>query len=388
MNLAFCHESVLPSRGGCETYIADLARRLTADGHDVHLYARRWDPSALPAALTIHRVQVPRVPRFLRPWVFGAACRRDLASANHQVTVGFDKLSGLDVLYPQGGLYAATVAHNLLKYRNPLVRRLAGWLRRIDPSHCSFLALDRYQYRRQPLIVVAISEMVCRHFEEYYHLDPVNLRMVRIAIDLDRFDECDRPRRRLEWRQQWGLSPEHTVALFAGMNYRLKGLEPLLRAVALLPAESPFRLLVAGSSDTAAFERLARRLKIDERVRFIGYCPDMRNCYFAADFFVHPTFYDPCSLVVLEALACGLPVITTRYNGAAEVMHPPREGFVIDDPHDLEQLAGAMRQLLDPARRAACAQAARRTAAQWTFEHHYRQMLAVFAEAAARKHAA
>jgi UDP-glucose:(heptosyl)LPS alpha-1,3-glucosyltransferase len=388
MNLAFCHDSVLPSRGGCETYIADLARRLTADGHDVHLYARRWDPSALPAALTFHRIHVPRVPRFLRPWVFAAACRRALASANHQVTVGFDKLPGLDVLYPQGGLYAATVAHNLLKYRRPLVRRLAGWLRLLDPSHCSYSVLDRYQYRRQRLLVVAISEMVCRHFEEYYHLDLANLRMVRIAIALDRFDERDRPRRRLEWRQQWDLAPEHTVALFAGMNYRLKGLEPLLRAVALLPAESPFRLVVAGSPDTAAFERLARRLNVAERVRFIGYCSDMRNCYFAADFFVHPTFYDPCSLVVLEALACGLPVITTRYNGAAEVMHPPREGFVIDDPHNLEQLAGAIKQLLDPARRAACAQAARRTAAQWTFEQHYRQMLAVFAEAAARKHAA
>jgi UDP-glucose:(heptosyl)LPS alpha-1,3-glucosyltransferase len=388
MNLAFCHERVLPSRGGCETYIADLARRLTADGHDVHLYARCWDAAALPAALNIHRVSVPRAPRFLRPWVFGAACRRALACGNHQVTVGFDKLPGLDVLYPQGGLYAATVAHNLLKYRQPLVRRLAGWLRMLDPSHASYLALERSQYRRQPLLVIAISEMVRRHFEEYYHLDKDNLRMVRIAINLDRFDERDRPRRRLEWRQQWGLSPEHTVALFAGMNYRLKGLEPLLRAVALLPADSPFHLVVAGSPDTTAFERLARRLKIAERVRFIGYCPDMRNSYFAADFFVHPTFYDPCSLVVLEALACGLPVITTRYNGAAEVMHPPREGFVIDDPHDLDQLAGAMKQLLDPARRAACAQAARRTAAQWTFEHHYRQMLAVFAEAAARKHAA
>jgi UDP-glucose:(heptosyl)LPS alpha-1,3-glucosyltransferase len=388
MNLAFCYESVLPSRGGCETYIADLARRLAADGHDVHLYARRWDAAALPAALTIHRIRVPRVPRFLRPWVFGAACRRALASAPQRITVGFDKLSGLDVLYPQGGLYAATIEHNLLKYRHPFARRAARWLKLIDPSHRSFLALDRYQYQRRPLLVVAISEMVRRHFEEYYQLDPANLRMVRIAIDLDRFDECDRPRRRVECRQQWDLSPEHTVALFAGMNYRLKGLEPLLRAVALLPDDSPFRLLVAGSPDTAAFERLARRLNIADRVRFIGYCADMRNGYFAADFFVHPTFYDPCSLVVLEALACGLPVITTRYNGAAEVMRPPREGYVLDDPHNLDQLAGALKQLLDPARRAACAQAARRTAAQWTFEHHYRQMLAVFAEAAARKHAA
>jgi UDP-glucose:(heptosyl)LPS alpha-1,3-glucosyltransferase len=388
MNIAFCYESVLPHRGGCETYIASLARRLVADGHDVHLYARRWDASALPAELNIRRVRVPRVPRFLRPWVFGAACRRALASANHQVSVGFDKISGLDVLYPQGGLYAATAEHNLLKYRSPLMRRLVRLLKFIDPSHRSFLALDRYQYQRRPLLVVAISEMVRRHFEDYYHLDPANLRTVRIAIDLDRFDECDRPRRRLEWRQQWGLSPEHIVGLFAGMNYRLKGLEPLLRAVARLPATTPFRLLVAGGPQTASFERLARRLKIADRVHFAGYCADMRNCYFAADFFVHPTFYDPCSLVVLEALACGLPVVTSRYNGAAEVMRPPREGYVLDDPHNLDQLAGALKQLLDPARRAACAQAARRTAALWTFEHHYRQMLVVFAEAAARKRAA
>ena len=388
MNVAFCYESVLPSRGGCETYIATLARRLAADGHAVHLYACRWDETALPATLHYHAVAVPACPRFLRPWYFGAACRTALSGAGHQVTVGFDKIWGMDVLYPQGGLYAATADYNLLKHRSPLARRLARLFKLVDPAHRSFLALDRHQYQRESVLVVAISDMVRCHFEEYYHLDPANLRMVRIAIDLDRFDECDRPRRRLEARQQWGLAPEHTVALFAGMNYRLKGLEPLLRAVSLLPAGSSFRLLVAGSPDTAAFGRLARRLGIADRVRFAGYCPDMRNGYFAADFFVHPTFYDPCSLVVLEALACGLPVITTRYNGAAEVMHPPREGFVLDDPHDRDQLAGAIKQLLDPARRAACAQAARRTAAQWTFEHHYRQMLAVFAEAAARKHAA
>jgi UDP-glucose:(heptosyl)LPS alpha-1,3-glucosyltransferase len=388
MNIALCYESVLPSRGGCETYIAGLARRLVADGHEVHLYARNWDAEALPADLHLHRVAALRVPRFLRPWFFGAACRRALRSANHQVSVGFDKIAGLDVLYPQGGLYAATADHNLLKYRSPLVRSLGRLFKLLDPANQSFLALERSQFRHQPTLVVAISDMVRRHFEHYYRLDPANLRLVRIAIDAERFDECDRPRRRLEWRQTWGLAPEHIVALFAAMNYRLKGLEPLLHAVARLPAPSTFRLLVAGGPETHSFERLARRLGIADRVHFAGYCPDMRNAYFAADFFVHPTFYDPCSLVVLEALACGLPIITTRYNGASELLHPPRESIVLDDPHDIGRLAGALQHLLDPVRRAACAQAARRTAAQWTFEHHYRQMLAVFAEAAARKRAA
>src|SRR5262249_41762459 len=115
---------------------------------------------------------------------------------------------------------------------------------------------------------------------------------------------------------------------------------------------------------------------------------ETRNCYFAADFLVHPTFYDPCSLVVLEALACGLPVITSRFNGASELFTSPDAGYVVEDPHDHERLAGCMRRMLDPAARGACAQAARRASALWTFEHHYRQLLQVFAEAAARKRAA
>src|SRR4029077_15164486 len=125
---------------------------------------------------------------------------------------------------------------------------------------------------------------------------------------------------------------------------------------------------VAGNRHTAEFEDLARRLGVAERVRFVGYRDDIVNCYFASDFLVHPTFYDPCSHVVLEAMTCGLPVITTRYNGASELLHPPREGYVIDDPHAHRHLAWCVTQLLDSARRGACAQAARRTSALWTFE--------------------
>jgi UDP-glucose:(heptosyl)LPS alpha-1,3-glucosyltransferase len=182
------------------------------------------------------------------------------------------------------------------------------------------------------------------------------------------------------------------VALFVAMNYRLKGLDPLLHAAARTPGARSgprgFRLIVAGDPHTAGYQRVARRLGLGDQVCFIGPCRDMRSCYFASDFLVHPTFYDPCSLVVLEALACGVPVITSRFNGASELLTPPREGYVIRDPHDHDHLAWCMTQLLDPARRAACAQAARKAAAQWTFDHHYRQLLHVFTEAAIRKRAA
>jgi UDP-glucose:(heptosyl)LPS alpha-1,3-glucosyltransferase len=389
MNIAFCYESVLPARGGCATEIANLARRLVVDGHDVHIYACRWEPDALPDRTHYHRVHLPPFPRFLRPWSFGAACLRALKHADHQVTMGFDKTWGLDVLYPQGGLYVANAEYNLLKYRSPLKRRLLRALKYVDPAHLSFCLLERRQYLgKKRSLIVAISEMVRDHFQHHYGIASADLRLVRIAADQNKFDEHDRPRRRLEWREHWGISAEDTVALFVGMNYRLKGLEPLLHAIKLLPSAKRFRLLVAGSPHTAEFEDLAGRLGVAERVRFVGYREDIVNCYFAADFLVHPTFYDPCSHVVLEAMTCGLPVITTRYNGASEFLHPPREGFVIADPHDHGHLAWCLTQFLDTARRSLCAQAARRIAAHWTFEHHYRQLLDVFNEALSRKEAA
>jgi UDP-glucose:(heptosyl)LPS alpha-1,3-glucosyltransferase len=203
---------------------------------------------------------------------------------------------------------------------------------------------------------------------------------------------------RSQCREQYGIAPNEVVGLFAAMNYHLKGLEPLLHATQRLFARPefvgnapPFRLMIVGHPRAHSYQKLAHQLGIDDAVRFVGYCPEMRNAYFAADFLVHPTFYDPCSLVVLEALACGLPVITTRYNGASELLHstaPHQEGYVISDPHDHQQLAWCMAQMIDTGRRHAFAQAARRTATQWTFEQHYRQLMSVLVDAAQRKQAA
>ena len=98
MDVALCYESVLPARGGAETYLGDLARRLARDGHRVHLYAARWDAAALPPSTHFHRVEAPAGPRFLRPWRFAAACQRLFARADHDGSVGVDKTWGQDVV--------------------------------------------------------------------------------------------------------------------------------------------------------------------------------------------------------------------------------------------------------------------------------------------------
>jgi UDP-glucose:(heptosyl)LPS alpha-1,3-glucosyltransferase len=379
----------LPARGGCETYIADLSRRLAADGHEVHLYACRWDESALPKGIVYHRLKVQRGSRAARPWRFGSACESALANAHHDVTIGFDKTWGQDVLYPQGGLHAASAVQNIHKYASPRAQRFARLLKKLDPAAKSFARLERKQYfESPPRVIVVNSEMVRQHFGKHYGIAPETITVVHSAIDPARFRSADRWKIREKWRQSWGIEPDEPVALLVAMNYRLKGLEPLLHALTHVPAQQALRLVVVGHPKFGRYRRLARRLGVAHRVVFHGFCAETRNAYFASDFLVHPTFYDPCSLVVLEALACGLPVITSRFNGASELLEPPYDSLLIDDPHHHQALAAALCQMAEPGRRALCAQAARHAAGHWTFEHHYHKMMQVFRDVAARKQAA
>jgi UDP-glucose:(heptosyl)LPS alpha-1,3-glucosyltransferase len=389
MDIALCYESVLPARGGAETYLGDFARRLATDGHAVHLYACRWDAASLPSSTVFHKLDVPPGSRAGRPWRFAAACEEVLRGADHDVTVGFDKTWGQDVLYPQGGLHIASRHHNRLKHPTRLGRWLADAGKWLDPAGRSFAALERRQYlgERRP-VIVANSRMVAGHFARFYGLGPDAVRVVHSAIDPLRFVAEDRPRRRQAERDAWGVAPDEPAGLFVAMNYRLKGLAPLIRAAAAVPAGRRFRIAVVGNPKVGGYDRLARRLGVADRFRFLGHRPDPRDAYFAADFLVHPTFYDPCSLVALEALACGLPVVTSRFNGASELYPTPDAGRVVADPHDAAELAAAITGMLDPAYRRTASQAARKAAAAWTFEHHYRALLAVFAEVRAAKRAA
>jgi UDP-glucose:(heptosyl)LPS alpha-1,3-glucosyltransferase len=389
MDVGLCYERVLPARGGCEHYISDLARRLARDGYAVHLFASEWDATALPASTVYHRIPTPTGPRFLRPWRFASDCLAALRAHPVVVSMGFDKTWGQDILYPQGGLHSASRAHNLLKHPPGIARVVARLIRTLDPASYSFSKLECRQYLpARPPVILAISDMVRRHFRDFLGIPESEVRVLHAAIDPDRFAADDRPARRERERAAWGAASDEAVGLFVGMNYRLKGLGPLLKAIAHVSRDRKVRLAVVGGQRFGRYEALARRLGVADRVNFLGFRPDPRDAYFAADFLVHPTFYDPCSLVVLEALACGLPVITSGYNGARELFTEPEEGLVIRDPHDTAALGKAITDMSDPrtlpARKLAAATAGRR----WTFEDHYRRLLAVFEEVVTRKRGA
>jgi UDP-glucose:(heptosyl)LPS alpha-1,3-glucosyltransferase len=387
MDIALCHPAVLPARGGAETYIGDLARHMARDGHRVHLVASEWDAAALPAATHFHRVEPVKGPRFLRPWRFSAACDRVLKSLQADISIGFDKVAGPDVLYPQGGLHAATAIQNRVKHGSRVVRATADIGKFLDLANHSYHQFEYRQYFDEPRPrVVVNSRMVQRHFEQLYGVPPDVVTVLHSAIDPARFAAHDRFAIRDVERSQWGVTPDMPVGLFVAMNYRLKGLEPLIRSLPRMREQS-FRLVVVGHPDYARYAKLASELNVSQRVTFLGPRRDPKSVYFAADFLVHPTFYDPCSLVALEAVACGLPVITTVFNGAAELLDDDC-GLVIDSPHDADALATALDTFCDPDRRNRGASAARSAAQAWTFHDHYRSLMAILGDRQVMKQAA
>lgn len=390
MHLALNYRRVEPARGGAETYVADLCRRLVQLGHRVDLYAERWDDDALPPEVCRVRVAADGWTRGARSWNFAVNSEAALRRAEFDCSIGFINTWYHDVLIPQGGVHAASLEANARRFPRA-VRPLYLLGKRLNPkAWWLYRAIERRQYDpARGARIVAVSRMVQGHLERFQGVPRARVRVVPNAIDAGRLTVADPSALRREFRDRHGFADDDLVALFVGHNFRLKGLPPLLRALDLQrrrdPRSRPIRLAVCGGGRLAPMRRLVDRLGLDEFVRLIGFEADIRAGYHGSDFFVLPTYYDPCSLVVFEALACGLPVITTACNGAGELMTNGREGFVIGSPDETDRLANALDRLTDDAARRAMAHQAAILGREQSFENHVKRLVELFEEVARKR---
>jgi UDP-glucose:(heptosyl)LPS alpha-1,3-glucosyltransferase len=176
------------------------------------------------------------------------------------------------------------------------------------------------------------------------------------------------------------VAPGDLLTVTIAHNFRLKGVRRWMEALALLGSSRAqgLRALVIGKGDTPAWHRLASRLGVDGRLTFIGATDRVPAFLHAADVLVHPTYYDPCSRVVLEGLLAGLPCITTRWDGAAEVIHNGENGFVLDDPWDVQALAATVERLRDAELRRSVGEAAARVGERVSMAANARAMIDLY----------
>ena len=354
MRLALNFPRIDPTRGGAETYIVDLCWSLIRAGHQVDLYAESWSEGSLPPEVRCITVPAPGRTRLTRIWNFARNSEAALKEAEYDCSVGFINTYAHDVIIPQGGVHGGSLQANSLRFKNRLVRRLYLLGKMLNPKYATYRAIERLQYApERQTRVIAVSNMVRRDIQQLHHVPRQRIAVVPNAIDPARVRVQQPGATRCAFRNRLGLEPSDLVGLFVGHNFALKGLDPLLRSLRSRnqPGKRPIHLLVCGGGQVGPYRRLARSLGLAQTVHFLGFHPDVRECYAASDFFVLPTYYDPCSLVVLEALACGLPVITTAQNGAGELISDGRQGYVLTSPAAGGELVAALDRMTDDSRR-------------------------------------
>lgn len=369
MKIGLVLERFDPARGGLEHWTWQFARCLAGRGHEVHVVAFDFHAGAARDGIIAHRLEMPR-SRLDRAAALAAQVPAMRFDVVHDMGVGWSA----DIIQPHAGSTKALWEHNLM--RIPKWRQIRFWR---EKRYRELAEIERRQLANPRATIVPVSRMLARNFESLHHLPIERMRVIYNGVDVERFTPLNREKYRDATRRELGLRDE-VLFLSLAHNLLLKNAEVTIRAAAKLAAAGvALRLVIAGGKKPERFVKLAQKLGIAHIVTFLGLI-DPVPYYAAADVFVHPTWYDPCSLVTLEASSCGLPVITSRFNGAAEFMSDGKEGFILSDPADVATLAARMEELLEPAQREKMGAAGRALAMQHTFEEQTTQFLELYRE--------
>lgn len=407
MRIGLVIERMEPWRGGAETSTAQFAGELVSRGHEVRLFTASRGVSE--QGVQVITLSVPG-NRSGRARAFAAAVEAARAEHPCDVMHSMTPLFGGDVFMPRGGTVAETIEGNLRIRRSPLARDFKRLTNLLNRRQQALLQMERALLTGSacPPRVAAVSGYVVEQLRRHYRLGPDRVREVFNAVTVPEVSEAEAAAARAEVRAEWALPADSFVMLFVGHNFKLKGLAQLIDAAGRLAQRQgrlDWHLLIVGRDRPGPYLARADRWGVARRVVFVGPSERAWRFYLAADLFVLPTFYDPCSRVVLESVCLGTPVVTTRYNGAGEILvgesgHPPRvggqppplvshpisAGTVIADPHDTAELVRAIEAYaLAPARRRAAGQAGRALRDFLSMRRHADQMIEVYEQVIAQK---
>ncbi len=374
-----------PARGGAERYTVDLAAALARRGIKTSLISSSPGPN-IPGVESV----VLSASGMTRTGRYGNWLRNldvHLASAAYDRVHAALPVRHCDVYHPHAGL-----AQEALQQGH---RKRTGWARwgswvgnRWNGRRRAFAAVERQLLSgSQPPIVISLSKYVQSSIQQYYALPGDRHACLFNAVDLQRFDPAASRDGGREWRRELGCTSTDIVALMIAQDFERKGLGEAIAALTQV-SDPRLKLVVVGKPDPRAWRQRAVAAGVASRVIFAGPTQRPAVCYGGADFFVLPTKHDPCSLVVLESLAMGVPVVTTTRNGAAEIMTEGREGLVLSDPEDVSGLAAAMQQLCDDRRRDEMARACLALRPRLSYERHVDTLLEIYARTNAHARAA
>ncbi len=338
MRLAVIRRQSSPT-GGAELYVQRLVEALDGEGHEVHLVCESWQSP--PSGVVIHRLPV-HSRRASRPVAFADAVEAELARHRFDCVFSLERTRRQDVYRAGDGVHRVWLerrAANAPWWKRPFVG-LGGF-------HRNVLALEAAAFDpRNTGRIIVNSRMVAGEIQRHSAFPDDRIHRVRNGISTTRFLGVDRSAA----RARFGLRQDEFVLLFVGSGWERKGLPQLIAAMRSPElSDGRTRLLVVGKGRIA---------NLPPNVTLAGIVPDIEQAYAAADLLAFLPIYEPSANVVPEALASGLPVVTSSWNGASEWLEPDVDGDVVRDPNDTGSVVatlakwrdrGARRILRDPA---------------------------------------
>lgn len=344
----------------------ELVKFLTNKGHEVHLFAIKVDSDLKKRKNVIHHyVQAINFTYLLRCITFMIHSALKLRK-NHYDIVHFH---GAVSLAPYNINTCHFVHSAWIEFPAPL--RCADGLKRFYyNTYTRFNAwLERRIYARPESIVAAVSEKVRNELVEKAKVDPRKIKVIYNGVDGEEFNNYDNRfwRRRLREQFHWGS--DDFVLLFVGEISERKGINYLFKALEILNDEKIKLLIVGNTPRNFSFEQ-GWEDKIGKRVKLAGFRKDAPTLYKGADAFIFPTRYDPCPLVLLEAMASGLPVIVSKPSicGTSELITDLTNGVFIENPTDAEEIASKIRLVYENKRlRRKLGKEARKTAENYSW---------------------
>lgn len=375
MKIALVRQRYTPF-GGAERFVERALGALRQEGVEVTLITRSWEGAAQEGFRQL--ICNPPYSRLLggraaRDRSFAACAQQALANGGYDITQAHERIPGCMIFRAGDGVHAAWLDH-----RGRTQSAIGRWLARHSPFH-RFILQQEARMLADPALraVICNSALVQEEMRRYYGVADEKLVLIENGIDLQQFSPGLRAVWRDRQRQALEIDDRTPVFLFVGNGFERKGAFRLLEAFATL-SPSCARLFIVGADRQAA--HLQRRIEthsLGGRVTLVGAQQDVKPWYGMADAFVLPTLYDPMPNAALEALACGLPVITSTGCGIAARLRHDENGFVCD-ALDIPALAQHLATLCVPGKAESMRDAARASVTDLSLEAMAGQLTALY----------
>ncbi len=334
----------LACRGGLEKYTYQLAQYFAQQGKQVSLVAMKPPESPLPKGVVLHLIGNPSKSSLWDVLRYDRLCRHWVDQHRPDIVFGLDRTAQQTHYRAGNGVHAT-----FLDQRRLVESTWKALSFRFNPMHKRFLAIERATFENPSLqCLIANSSMVAEDIRSRFNISEEKVQVVHNGVEWhdwqSHFDLWPQERPRL--MEQLHLDPTQHQLLFIGHGYRRKGLEPLLYGLAKVKSY-PFQLSVVGKDrELPRFRALTERLGLQDKVRFLGPLANPVPLYQIADTLLIPSLYDPFANVTLEALAMGLYVATSSWNGGKEIL-TPSNGVVWENLLDPESIASGIKKSLE-----------------------------------------